>query len=112
MSFLFGQLMLLAAPIKLSGGYSDGSYSKNTLKSQKEKLIIFEKQSRKIQNWKELDQTIGPVSTLVPGLTVVTVPGLGNLTTVLQKIAIVFTDTKLLRISGHKELQVKVSTKN
>ena len=112
MSFLFGQLALLAAPIKLSGGYSDGCYSKKTLKTQKERLIIFEKQSRKIKDWTELDQTIGPVSILVPGLTVVTVPSLGYLTPILQKIAIGFPDTKLLRISNHKEVQVKVSTKN
>ena len=112
MSFLFGQLMLLAAPIKLSSGYSDGSYSKKTLETQKETLIIFEKQSRKIKEWKEMDQSIGPVTNLVPGLTVVAVPSLGCLTPILQKIAIVFPDTKLLRISNHKEVQVKVSTKN
>ena len=53
MSFLFGQLALLAAPIKLSGGYSDGSYSKKALKTQKERLIIFERQSRKIKDWTE-----------------------------------------------------------
>ena len=55
---------------------------------------------------------IGPVTFLVPGLTVVTVPSLGYLTPILQKIAIGFPDTKLLRISGYKEVQVKVSTKD
>ena len=59
-----------------------------------------------------MDQMIGPVTYLVPGLTVVTVPSLGYLTPILQKIAIVFPDTKLLRISGYKEVQVKVSTKD
>ena len=45
-------------------------------------------------------------------MSVVTVHSLGYLTTTLQKIAVRFPDVQIIRISHHKEVQVRVSTKN
>ena len=115
MSVLFGQLMLMAMPLKLaqpSDYTSHGTYSKKTLNTQKEKLVVIGKKSRDKKEWKEVDENIEPVANLVPGLSVLVVPSLGNLTPTLQKIALSCPDVQVLRISSHKEIQVRVSTKN
>ena len=115
MSVLFGQLMLMAMPIKFaqpSDYSSNGFYSKKTLQTQKEKLIVIGKKNREIKEWNEVDDNIGPVRDLVPGLSVLVVPSLGHLTPTLQKIALSCPDIQILRISNHKEVQVRVSTKN
>ena len=115
MSVLFGQMMMLAAPLKfaLSSNFTDqGAYSRKALQSQKEKLIVVTNKDRKISDWHELDENIGPVENLVPGLYFMTVHSLRLFTPTLQKIALSFPDAQILRISDHAEVQVRVSTKN
>ena len=115
MSILFGQMMILAAPLKfaLSSNFAEqGAYSKKALQSQKENLIVIANKDRKISDWYQLDENIGPVVNLVPGLYFVTVHSLGLLTPTLEKIALSFPDTQILRISDHDEVQVRVSIQN
>ena len=115
MSILFGQLMLMAMPLKLaqpSDYASLGTYSKKTLQTQKEKLVVVGKKNRDLKEWNEVDSNIGPVTNLVSGLSVLVVPSLGYLTPTLQKIALACPDVLIIRISSNKEVQVRVSTKN
>ena len=115
MSILFGQMMLFAEPIKLAlpSQYTpQGTYSKKLLQTQKEKLIVIGSKKRLPKEWGKVDENIGAVINLVPGLSVITVPSLGFLTPTLRKIALSFPDVQILKISDYKEVQVRVSTKN
>ena len=115
MSVLFGQMMMLAAPLKfaLSSNFTEqGAYSRKALQSQKEHLVVITNKDRKISDWHELDENIGPVENLVPGLYCVTVHSLGSFTPTLRKIALSFADAQILRISDYADVQVRVSIKN
>ena len=110
MLLLYAQLALLAYPVQmgLASYYSsDGDYSLQTKATQIEKLIVAGSEDRTVSQWKNIDERIH-VTLIVPGLYEVTVPSLGYMSPVLERMASQFTDVTILRISNHDEIQVRV----
>ena len=104
MAMLFGQLSAMAYPLRAVLG---DEYSPELLASQFEHLIVISI-DRSSKEWKEIDPDIN-AETLVQGLYILKVPSLGKLTKVLQNLAIKSNDTKILTISSHSEIQMKIS---
>ena len=111
MLLLYAQLTLLAYPIQmgLASYYSaDGDYSPQTKATQIEKLILFGEEERSVEDWKAIDDRI-EVTLIIRGLYEITVPSLGYMSPILERIASNFPDVTLLRISNHDEVQVRVA---
>ena len=102
MALLFGQMILLALPIRLALG---DSYSPAVAATQVERLLVTGKQVK----WEQAHPRIRATK-LVTGLFMLEVPSLGSFTDVIKALAKCSnTDLKILDISGHSEVQVKVA---
>lgn len=102
MALLFGQMILLALPIRLALG---DSYSPAVAATQVERLLVTGKQVK----WEQAHPRIRATK-LVNGLFMLEVPSLGSFTDVIKALAkFGNTDLKILDISGHSEVQVKVA---
>ena len=106
MAQLFAQMSLLALPIH---SYLGEEYSSELLASQFEHLVVLSI-DRSDQNWKEIHPDI-KAENIVPGLYMLKIPSLGNFTNVLRNLAIHTSDDdmKILTISSHSAVQMKVS---
>ena len=102
MALLFGQMILLALPIRLALG---DSYSPAVAATQVERLLVTGKQVK----WEQAHPRIRATK-LVNGLFMLEVPSLGSFTDVIKALAkFGNTDLKILDVSGHSEVQVKVA---
>ena len=102
MALLFGQMILLALPIRLALG---DSYSPAVAATQVERLLVTGKQVK----WEQAHPRIRATK-LVNGLFMLEVPSLGSFTDVIKALAkFGNTNLKILDISGHSEVQVKVA---
>ena len=104
MAQLFAQMSLLALPIT---SYLGDEYSPAILASQFEHLVVLSSN----QNWKEIHPDI-EAENIVPGLYMLKVPSLDKFTNVLKNLAINNTnedDMKILTISSHSSVQMRVS---
>jgi len=104
MSLLFGQLGALALPIRAVLG---DEYSPEMQASQFETLIVTSNE-RTDQDWKNIDSSITAES-LVKGLYKLKVPGLGSFTDTIVNLALECVDARILTITDHTEVQMKVS---
>ena len=102
MALIFGQMILLALPIRLALG---DSYSPTVAATQVERLLVAGKQVK----WEQVHPGIRATK-LVTGLFMLEVPSLGGFTDVIKALAQCGNnDLKILDISGHSEVQVKVA---
>ena len=102
MALIFGQMILLALPIRLALG---DSYSPTVAATQVERLLVAGKQVK----WEQVHPGIRATK-LVTGLFMLEVPSLGGFTDVIRALAKCGNnDLKILDISGHSEVQVKVA---
>ena len=102
MALIFGQMILLALPIRLALG---DSYSPTVAATQVERLLVAGKQVK----WEQVHPGIRATK-LVAGLFMLEVPSLGGFTDVIKALAQCGNnDLKILDISGHSEVQVKVA---
>jgi len=104
MSVLFGQLASMALPIRAVLG---DEYSPDKLASQFEELVVTSNKTE-VNEWREVDEEIS-AEKLVDGLFILKVPSLGKFTDALIHIALECEDTRILTISDHTEVQMKVS---
>ena len=100
MSSIFSQLGLMAMPLRFSLG---DEYSEEDEATQYEQVILATK-----DEVEDIDDDI-VVTNLVPGLYILSVPSMGKFTKALKKIASVGRESKVLAISSHTEIQMKVS---
>ena len=102
MALIFGQMILLALPLRLALG---DSYSPAVAATQVERLLVAGKQVK----WDQVHPGIRATK-LVAGLFMLEVPSLGGFTDVIKALAQCGNnDLKILDISGHSEVQVKVA---
>ena len=102
MALIFGQMILLALPIRLALG---DSYSPTVAATQVERLLVASKQVK----WEQVHPGIRATK-LVTGLFMLEVPSLGGFTDVIKALAQCGNnDLKILDVSGHSEVQVKVA---
>ena len=99
MALLFGQMILLALPLRMALG---DSYSPSMVATQVERLIVVGKEVK----WGQVHPEIRATN-LVKGLHVLDVPSLGCFTDAIKALA--KCDLRILDISGHSEVQVKVA---
>ena len=106
MAQLFAQMSLLALPIH---SYLGEDYSPELLATQFEHLVVLSI-DRNDQKWKEIHPDI-KAETIVPGLYMLKIPSLGKFTNVLKNLASHTSndDMKILTISSHSAVQMKVS---
>ena len=104
MSLLFGQLASLALPIRAVLG---DEYSPKMMASQFEELVISSNKTS-AEEWTEVDADI-TAERIVDGLFLLKVPSLGKFTDVIINLALHSEDTKILTVSDHSEIQMKVS---
>ena len=103
MALLFGQMILLALPIRMALG---DSYSPAVAATQVERLLVA---AGKMVKWEQVHPGIRATK-LVDGLFMLEVPSLGSFTDVIKALAQCGNnDLKILDISGHSEVQVKVA---
>ena len=100
MSIIFSQLGLLALPLRLGLG---DEYSEEEQNTQYEQVIFASK-----YKWEDIDDDI-VATNLVPGLYILRVPTLGKFTKAVKKLATIGGESKVLTISSHTEVQMKVS---
>ena len=101
MSAIFGQLDLLALPIRAVLG---DEYSEESVASQYEDAILVSNNS-----WEDLENSNIVATKIVDGLYMLKIPSLGNFTDAILTIAQETQNNKLLTISSHTEVQMKVS---
>ena len=102
MALIFGQMILLALPIRLALG---DSYSPTVTATQVERLLVAGKQVK----WDQVHPGIRATK-FVAGLFMLEVPSLGGFTDVIKALAQCGNnDLKILDVSGHSEVQVKVA---
>ena len=104
MSLLFGQLTALALPIRAVLGEE---YSPTMQASQFEELIV-SSSKRSAEAWNYIDADI-TAELLVNGLYILKVPSLGKFTGVIKNLALKTGDIRILTVSDHTEIQMKVS---
>ena len=104
MSILFGQLSALALPLRAVLGEE---YSPTKQASQFEELIVSSGE-RSAEEWKDINADI-TAETLVKGLYILKVPSLGKFTEVIKNLALKTGDIRILTVSDHTEIQMKVS---
>ena len=101
MSFIFGQLGLLALPIRAVLG---DEYSEESMASQYEEAILVSR-----DGWEDLENSDIHATKIVDGLYMMKIPSLGNFTDAILTIAQETQNNKLMTISSHTEIQMKVS---
>lgn len=109
MAVLFAQMQLISLPLRLALG---DDYTANAVAGQTEDLIVLTDPSPEAAGvaWQDLGFQCS-VRRLVRGLDIVTVPSLGAFTAVVKTIALLPVDSlRILLISGHSEVQVRVTT--
>ena len=105
MAALFAQLNTMAFPCRLALG---DEYSEEELAGMVEELVVTT--SPKIQvDWAQLMSSDVAVQQVAPGLHVLTVPSVKPFTVALMHLAEGVPSAKILRCSGHREVQVKVN---
>merc|ERR1719427_1006096 len=104
MSMLFGQLATMALPLRAVLG---DVYSPAMLATQFEELIVSSNE-RSSEEWKNIDADI-TAERIVKGLSVLKVPSLCKFTGAIQNLALKCPDVRVLTVSDHTEIQMKVS---
>jgi hypothetical protein len=104
MSLLFGQLASMALPLRAVLG---DEYSPTMLASQFEELVVISNKTS-AEDWNDVDSDI-IAEKLVDGLFILKVPSLGKFTDVIINLALHSEDSKILTVSHHTEIQMKVS---
>lgn len=104
MSILFGQLASLALPLRAVLG---DEYSPDKMASQFEHLVVTSNKNS-VEEWTEVGADI-IAEKIVDGLFVLKVPSLGKFTDILITLALDCEDTRILTVSHHTEVQVKLS---
>ena len=102
MSVIFGQLGLLALPVRAVLG---DEYSAHSVASQYEEAILVSSEA-----WQDLESENIFGTQIVEGLYLLKIPSLGHLTQAILSIAHETETNKLLTISSHTEIQMRVST--
>ena len=83
------------------------SFISELLASQFEELIVISS-PRNVEDWKQINSGI-EAQVLVHGLYALKVPSLGGFTDVMKDLALKTDDIKILTVSNHNEVQMKVS---
>ena len=104
MSLLFGQLASLALPLRAVLG---DEYSLDKMASQFEDLVVTSNK-KSVEDWTEVGVDI-IAEKIVDGLFVLKVPSLGKFTDIIINLALDCEDTRILTVSHHTEVQVKLS---
>ena len=104
MTLLFGQLASMALPLRAVLG---DEYSPSKLATQFENLVVVSKKKR-VDDWSNVDAEIH-AEKIVEDLYMLKVPSLGKFTDVIINLALESEDTKILTITDHSEVQMKVS---
>ena len=102
MSVVFGQLGLLALPVRAVLG---DEYSADSVASQYEEAILVTSEA-----WEDLEDENIFGTQIVEGLYMLKLPSLGHLTDAIISIACGTENNKLLTVSSHTEIQMRVST--
>jgi hypothetical protein len=106
MSILFGQMQLLAAPLKLALGED---YSAENLRTQVESIFVtFDPRTN--VDWQSMDEGVSAVDVIVPGLVKLSVPSLFPFTRALMNVAQKApAHARALRISDNEVVQIRVA---
>lgn len=115
MAFFFGQMALLALPLRmvLGGSYATGDSGSRRFGCRKglvEQLVLLVPgaNGKKI-DWASIDSQITRPTQVIDGLYTIEVPTFKPLTTVLLRLADAIPLAEVLRISGQSEVCVKVA---
>ena len=104
MSILFGQLASLALPFRAVLG---DEYSPDKMASQFEHLLVTSNK-KSVEDWTEVGADI-IAEKIVDGLFVLKVPSFEKFTDIIVNLALDCEDNRILTVSHHTEVQVKLS---